>query len=196
MKRINIAVVITILTEFMFVKSWFACKALQDFFYFSLFDIQLIITGHIHADTGVPLLLTRIVHNKISVTAIEFFRHYAYFWDVRFLLPLLSPIGVFSVIAGIWYLANSKIQRGKKIAIFIILLGMPIVEMVVKPQLPFPVRIILLSLPLIVLSGYGIFHFFNRTNRAKIAWFVTVALLSIWWYYVFHNEFAIFCVAP
>lgn len=192
--RKGISIGLLLLTELAFLRLWFVCKELRDFFYFSMQNIQLIIIDQIHNDVGIPLLLVRIFHNKGTVTVIELIRHYLYFWDIRFLLPFISPIGVFAVFAGFWYLLRSKMPAIQKTFFLIILLSIPLVEMILKPQLPFSARLILLSVPYVLLSVIGVWHFLSPKQPIRYGIFFVLLVLSLWWYFVFQNELLNFCV--
>lgn len=190
----GIAIILLLITEILFMRAWLICRELRDFFYFSMQNIQLIIIDQIHNDVGIPILLVRIFHNKGTVTVIEFIRHYLYFWDTRFLLPFISPIGVFVVFAGFWYLIRSKMSAIQKTFFLIILLSIPLVEMILKPQLPFSARLILLSLPYVLLSVIGVWHFLSPKQPIRYGIFFVLLVLSLWWYFVFQNELLNFCV--
>lgn len=193
MKR-GIAIILLLISEFFFMRLWLVCKELRDFFYFSMQNVQLIIIDHIHNDVGVPLLFVRILHNKVTVTVIELIRHYLYFWDVRFLLPFISPLGVFAVFLGFWYLLRSKMPTLQKIVFLLILLSVPLIEMILKPQLSFGLRLIILGIPYIFLSLVGVWHFLSTKQLVRYLIFVVLFMLSLWWFFIFQNELLNFCV--
>ncbi len=194
MKR-AIAIILLFITEVLFLRSWLLCRELKDFFYFSSQNIQLIIIDHIHNDIGIPILIVRMLHNKATVALVELIRHYLYFWDVRFLLPLISPLGVFALFVGLWYAIRSTFMPGKyKLGLLTFLLCIPLIEMFFKPQQPFAIRLILLGTPYILLSIIGIWHFLATKRLIRYIIFVSLFLLSVWWYAVFQTKLLNFCV--
>jgi hypothetical protein len=192
-----IATMALLVTELFYMRLWLACKELKDFFYFSVQNVQLIVIDHIHNDGGLPVTLVRILHNKATVGIIELIRHYLYFWDIRFLVPLLSPIGFFALLAGFWYILRAKLPLIYKSGILFVLLSIPAVEMIIKPQVPFAFRLVLLGVPYVAISLVGILHFI-RGSRQPIRYTVCIFLLmlSIWWYMVFQAELTNLCVNP
>ena len=183
----------TFFFELFFIRLWLQCKELRELFYFSFSNIRLIIDDHIHTDGGMSIWLVRIIHNKVSVTLLEFLRHYMHYWDIKFLVALLSPIGLFALVAGLWYLVGKKMRLSVKLFILLLLALIPLIEMMFRPQIPFAIRITLLSTPYVLLSGFGMWNFIKTLTPTRLALILTLLFLSIWWFVVFQDELYLLC---
>lgn len=180
---------ITAAFELYYLSKWFLCGKLEDRFYYSAFDLKLRLEEAAHNDVSVWLPLVRFFHNKIVGTLVDSFSHYIQYIDIFFLTQLLSPLGVFSFICGIYYGMRLKEKRIFIISLIIFLL-LPLVEMFLRLSFPFPAKIIILALPMQLISVFGIWRFFSAKKNlyARVVVVVILLLLSIGWLSVFPDE--------
>ena len=186
-------IIISFFTSLLFVASLQKCKALQDAFYFSSYDVELKLLDFINKDTGLPIIVTRIFHNKVVVSIIELYRHYISYWDIGFLNISLGLIGVFGLSAGIYYAFSRRSKLS--ISVFGLAVLIPFLFEVLNPNLPFILKIIFLILPLLTLSVYGISTFLSTNSRWRFLTVFILCLISLWWFFVFQDlELYDFCV--
>lgn len=172
------------------LKTWFACHEFKNIYHFSVYELQIILDDLIHNDTGLPLALIRAYHNKITNSAIEIFRSYISYWDVKFLVNLLLPLGIFGLIWTFLYGMKNKF------ALFLTALSllMPFFEIFLKPAIYFPIKITLLALPLTTLSLFGLSAFLDQKNKKRAYLIAAVLLLlSVWWQFMMRGDLGNFC---
>jgi len=189
MKRILLLIILII--SISQISSWFGCRDFKDAFHFLKYSVLLELDNLVHNDTDLPFALIRAYHNKVIQTVINIFSAYLRFWDILFLVNLLLPIGILGLLWGL--LDGSKVKIVQILTIIASIL--PFVEIFFKPFIYFPIKIILLSLPILIISIYGI-SIFLKEKRGKLSYLIVTAtlLLSIWWRFVMPAEIWSFCL--
>lgn len=172
--------IVLAVVEFLFLKQWIVCKKFADQFYFSSFDLKLRLIEAIHNDSGIPLFWVRIFHNKVVGTAIDVYNNYVHYWDITFLVQLLSFVGVFGLLCCIWYLFQKKCRTWMWI-LFIVSLVMPIFETIITHHLPFVIQLGFIAVPLLTMSFFGWHKFLISRNRYRYGLFILLAALSLIW---------------
>lgn len=171
-------------------KQWFTCHELKNIYHFSVYELQIILDDLIHNDTGLPFVLIRAYHNKITNSAIEVFKSYISYWDIKFLVNLLLPVGLFGLIWTFLYGMKNKFV----LFLTALALLLPFFEIFFKPAIYFPIKITLLALPLTTLSLFGLTIFLKQNDKKTSYLVVGVFLLwSIWWQFVGSAEIGNFC---
>jgi hypothetical protein len=185
---------ITAILELYYLSRWLACGKLADFFHYSSFDLKLRIEEAVHNDRGISLLLVRLFHNKVIGTLIDLYTELFRYIDSLYLVNLLSPLGVFGVLAGLYYV-NKRFSWRYLLGLVGILFIFPFLETMGLLREVFPVKLILLALPLQLLSLYGIWQFtsVSKGRLLRIALVSLLLIISIMWITVFPKEFAQFC---
>ena len=194
LKKILAVAVFTV--ELFAVSQWFLCKQLKDFIHLSSTNLTLYLNSLINNDSGVPLLIVRIFHNKIIGFLDIFVKYYLRFWDDRFLLNLLSIVGCFGIILGIWYLVSRNFNNKKYLWITLIfLLMLPLVEIVFEPHVNFIYKVIFLALPYQIFSIFGIWQFLKKdTGNLRVLLIICLIVVSIWWISVLQPDVYNYCV--
>jgi hypothetical protein len=179
MKR-KIILVVAVVIELIFLKQWLSCMRYPGQFHFSQFDLSLRLIEAIHNDGGVPLFIVRLFHNKIVGTVIDVYNSYTHYWDITFLVSLLSFVGVFGLLSCVWYLFRGKLKGWAGI-LFAVALVFPIVEILVTYNFPFILQLGLIAIPLAIMSSVGWWHFLAGENRLRYGLFIVLEILSILW---------------
>lgn len=175
---------------------WGACNRLADKFHISPFDLQLRLIEAIHNDRGENLMVVRFFHNKVVGFGMDIYRQYLYFWDVKFLLYILSFVGLFGLVYGVWFFFRHKIGDKRLWVLFIVLLVMPLVELLVKINIPLPVHMFALFLPSYLFSLLGIKWFLDgKSKRFRVITLILLALISIAWMVFFAENFVEYCLS-
>lgn len=167
---------------------WYFCHNFKDPYYFSIHGLQINLDDLIHNDTGLPFSLIRFYHNKITVFAAATFSRYLLFWDIKFVLNLISFTGIFGLACALWYKRYPKI-------LLILMFAFPLIEIFFKPAIIFPVKITLFALPLEIISLLGITKLLSVHNYSKKIYLLLLLILwfSIWWRQIFPLEAFEFC---
>lgn len=187
----KILLLIILIISIVQIKSWFSCHDFKETFHFSKYPVLLELDNLVHNDTGLPFVLIRFYHNKIAQSAISIFSSYLRFWDVKFLVNLFLPIGIFGLVWGFLYGLKTRMIQ----ILSLLILILPLVEILFKPLLYFPIKIIAFSLPLLIISLFGI-SVFLRDKRGKSPYLVVVVilLLSTWWLFAMPKDLGTFCL--
>jgi hypothetical protein len=186
-------IVIAIIAVFLVSLSLFGLKECRQFFdplYFSAYDTSLKLVDAINNDTGFAPNTVRIFHNKLALGAMLIFDRYISFFDIKFALPVFSPIGYFGVWAGFLYLFKLRSKLKWLLAAFFLLL--PFLE-VFRFIEPFRVRFVSVFLPYLLLSAFGLWMFALRGKWRKMLCLVVLIVISIWYMYIFNPDILLNC---
>lgn len=160
---------------------WTNCTRLSDLFYFSEFDLRLRIIEAINNDEGIPLLIVRIFHNKVIGFILDVYRHILHFWDVNFLVWLISFLGIFSFVYGL-YLLRFKRKRKLIGVLFLTLASLQFLEVIIKFDFLYKWKFFILLFLYSSISLVGLSEFIKRNSfRISISLIMILFLLSIWW---------------
>jgi hypothetical protein len=175
------------------LKGWTACQKMTDFFYFSSFDLQLRLTESAHNDSGLPLFLVRLFHNKVVGALIDSFRSYTLFWDLRLIISLVGFIGICFFFLGIYYLITVK---KKSRMLWIVLIWILLLPFIIMNRLPIPfhMALSLYTFALLIFAKFGFDQVIGRYPRFFIV-AIVLFLLSIWWNTVYNPISLQFCMA-
>lgn len=177
--------ILTAIAEFFTLKVWFVCKNFTDIFHLSSVNIPLQLENAIHTEKGTPILLTRLFNNKFITAAIDYFRIYLQFWDVRFGNNWFSLIGYFGILAGFYYIFSNKKKNIYHWLMLIGILLLPCIEIVIEPHIPLQLKSFYLWLPFTLFSLYGISSFLNHGNLKKRLIIIFLLIFLSLWYLIF-----------
>ena len=178
--RRKIILVVAVIIELIFLKQWLSCLRYPGQFHFSQFDLSLRLIEAIHNDGGVPLFIVRLFHNKIVGTVVDVYNSYTHYWDITFLVNLLSFVGTFGLFSCIWYLFRGKLKGWVGI-LFASALVIPIAEILFTNNFSFILQLGLIAVPLAIMSFVGWWDFLAGENKLRYVLFVVLELLSILW---------------
>jgi hypothetical protein len=171
---------ITGIINFLTLWNWFLCRGFKDMFLFSQPAFQLRLMGEIHTDQTIPVFLTRIFHNKLTQFLLDIISIYIQFWDIRFLLTFLSPIGIFGLVYGIWHFIHVKKTLLQKLAL-LLLLVVPFVIIFPSITLHYYNKVMLLALPYHGIAFYGVWKFLqSKKIPYRTVVIIVLLIISIW----------------
>jgi hypothetical protein len=189
-KKILIATALLVITGF-YLSRWFDCH-LDSKFFFSNLDLKLRVIFDIRTDQNVSLIVARLFHNKLTQGSADIFNAYVHFWDMRFLLMLLSPFTLFCI----FYRAYCAIKEKLKLSFFekillLLCLFMPILIIfgIIKNEI---LEIIVFSFPLIFMSFRGLFLFIEKNSHAW-AYCIFLIIFSFWYTFILNTNLLEFC---
>jgi len=150
----------------------------------------------VNNDSGIPPIIVRFFHNKITVFMDVFTRYYLRFWDFRFTLNLLSVVGCFGLVLGFWYLLNGNFGKKKYLwVILAFLLLIPLIEIMLEPNINIILRMIIVALPLQIFSVFGVWQFLkNDPRRFRVLFIICLLFVSAWWISILFNDISGYCV--
>jgi hypothetical protein len=189
-KKIFITILLLITTGF-YLSFWFGCH-LDSKFFFSPLDLKLRIIFDIRTNQNVPPIIARIFHNKLTQGSTDIFNAYVHFWDIRFLLMLLSPITLFCILYGIYCAIKEKVKIlsfEKILLLLCLLMPIPILFGLVNNEI---IAIIIFTFPLILFSLRGLFVFLERHRHAWV-YCVTLIVFSFWHSFIINANLLGFC---
>ncbi len=180
--------------QLIFLKPWIQCKSFLYDYHFSFYDLELQLIDAVNKDRNLPIFIARFFHNKASQFVIDIYKRYTHFLDLRLLITLLSFVGFFGVLLGIWYFIESK-KRNWKIGLLIFLTFLaPFVEVLINPKLPFILKLIIIATPFNVLSIYGHVQFISKHKSLLVLpIYILLIVLSIAWITVIPDQAFNYC---
>jgi hypothetical protein len=147
----------------------------------------------IATETGVPIFVARVFHNKITVFVFDLFGRYIQFFDISYLIKILGLVGVFGLVYFYFLIFTKKI-KDMFINIFgIAILFLPFLEIFQLFKSAFFLKLLVFILPYQVGSFIGYFFFVKQRGKAVFAIYFILLILSIGWIVVFNNELLSFC---
>jgi hypothetical protein len=147
----------------------------------------------ISTETGVPIFVARVFHNKITIFSFDLFNRYLQFFDIGYLIKILGLVGVF----GLAYFYFSIFSKKNK-NLFINMFGaatflLPFMEIFQLFKLIFSFKLLIFILPYQVASIIGYVFFIKQKGKIAYAIYFMLLILSISWIIVFQNESLSFC---
>jgi hypothetical protein len=189
-KKIFFFIILLVITG-LYLSCWLNCY-LDSKFFFSPLDLKLRIIFDVRTDQNVPLIVARLFHNKLTQGSTDIFNAYFHFWDIRFLLMLLSPFTLFFILYKIFNLIKNGISLlfyEKFILLLCLLSPMPIIFNFAGNKI---VSIIIFAFPLILLSLSGLFLFIKRHSSAW-AYCIFFIAISLWYTLILDLKIVEFC---
>lgn len=190
----NVLLTIFLLTELLALKSWLGCVNIQDKFHLSFANLRLQTNESISNDKGLPQIIGRFFHNKVTDGFFEFFRAFFSYWEPAFLINLLSFIGFIGILFGFYYLFKGK-KHFIVIAAIIFLLGYITFEILFNFNSYFMLKLFILAIPYYIISFFGISQFirYNRTYWALVILTIFI-IISIVWIAAFQHTVYNLCI--
>lgn len=186
-KKIIFSIITLALTGFYF-SHWFSCL-LDSRFFFSHADTTLKIIFDIRGDYGIPSWQAHVLHNKITQSSIDVFNAYFYFWDISFLLLLISPLTLLGLILRLYYFIQKReVAIFEKIYLVFALL-MPCFIMFSKTNRIF---LFIFALSLFFLSLRGIFLSIKH-NKHHMLLLLLAIVISLWYLPILNTAILHFC---
>ena len=186
--------VFLLLIQIFSIKTWLMCRDFVDSYHFSLYDLILQIDDAVRSNEGVPAFLIKVFHNKALQFVIDMYKRYTHFFDWQLLITLISVVGVFGVIMGIWYFVDSK-KKNKFIGFLILAMFLiPFIEILIAPNINFYLKLFFITVPFQAVSIYGHFQFLTK-HKSLLTLFIYIALivLSIAWMTFIPNQAFNYC---
>lgn len=179
--------------ELLTIKLWLICTDFRSMMDMSSVNIKLQLEDYIHNDTGSSMLLIRFFHNKLTGLVVNMLDKYLKYWDIRFISNIFSLVGVFGMVAGIWYLLHANIAKKYKIFFFCILIVWPIPYVLHGISLTFTYKIFIFYFPYFILSLFGIWSYLRSNNRYAYIVVILLSFISVWWFLLLPREISYFC---
>lgn len=186
----KLLILIAVGIEINSLRLFLSCRDFSGQFHFSALDMRLKLEEAIHNDVGYSTNLARAFHNKAAFTANQVLVNYLHFWDIRFGAIYFSLVGYFGIFSGFWYLAKRKGKFSR--ILLILLLILPFIE-VFRLISEFQIRFLLLSIPYLLLSVYGLWQFIRTNKKKGLITIVILVVLSFWYQSVFSNDVFLNC---
>jgi len=186
----TILILLFLSTQLINLSFWTKCFSLQYFFHFSSYDLGLQLLSAIHNDSGLPLILTRILSNKLDFFLIDIFSAYLQFFDPQFLISLFSLLGFLNIFAGILFAIKDK-RKLPKILIIVFLL-IPFLEIFSNSHFFFVLFYFSFAILGLLLSFYGTMQFlvkFSSSNKV----FIFLLAISLLWILFLSNNVHYYC---
>lgn len=195
MKKLFGLIILAFLLETTVVVRWLlACRDFASRMTVTSAQLSEYLTRDIHNEQHVPILLVRLFYNKLTASVFWGLKPYLAFFDLPFLVTLLSLIGCVGFVLGIWFVVSKK-QSKLLNSIVPLILIIPLVEVLGFSKLPFLLRFLLIALPFEALSLYGLFALV-QTKRSRLPTILIIVLLclSLLFLFAFPTGYSSYCV--
>lgn len=186
MKILLLAIIV--LVQVFVIKSWFLCHRFADFFHFSLFDLTLRLDEAAHNDEGVPILIVRAFHNKAVGTLLDVYKVFLHYWDALFLANFLSIVGIAGLLFAAWYFFQGKNAKRYILPVFLFLLALQFIEIFLRPDINFVIKVLGFFIPLQILSLFGWSQYVKRNKKMSILLILILCFISILWLLLFQGS--------
>lgn len=192
-KRIG-AVLVALGIELFAFHRLFSCWLFKQNFYFTPQDVTTHVTNDIHADQGIPVLVVRIIHNKVFELVWGLLQALLQYWDIRFLEEFIGVVGGVGVGLGVWYFFTK--DRGSKIFWIVFLLGiiLPIGNAFFQPHIQFAYILVVFGVIFQAISLYGLWKFLEPSTKGRYIFFIFLCLVSILFLALFPLFYQEFCL--
>lgn len=171
-----------LLLEILFIVHYLPCKQLNDSFHYSSFDVSLKTIDAIHSDGHTSVNITRFIHNKLTIGIQQAFIEYISFFDTTLIAQVISPLGLMSLIAGIYYLIRKK--QTVFLLLGLLLLLLPFVEIFMNTKVSFSLFAFSDLIIMVIISLYGLVGLINIQRFRFILCFMCAGVcLSLLWYF-------------
>lgn len=184
-----------IVIELLYLRAWFTCDRLSQFYLFSYSSSLLDMKGELGPDKNLPLWLIRIFHNKPIDISLDIARNYIQFWDIRFLISVLSIIGVVGFLYGFYYFFQSIKKNSFVLVLIVILILFPFIETFFDPRIDFRLKIALLAFPYELFSLFGFWKFMKLSHHQLFIIMTFVLIdISLWFLYITQGNVYALCL--
>jgi hypothetical protein len=144
-------------------------------------------------NSSVPMDIVRLFHNKITVFFFDIFGRYIQFFDIFYLIKILSLVGLFGLL-NFYYLLFSQKIKNKIFNIFgLLILTFPFLEIFQIMKHSFLLKISILILPFQIVSFLGSLFFLKKNKKSFFVIYLVLLVLSAGWIIVFKNDLLSFC---
>jgi hypothetical protein len=169
------------------------CTNFNGNFHYSFIVNSFHLNELIATETGVPIFVARIFHNKITVFAFDLFSRYLQFFDISYFIKILGPVGVFGLMYFYFLILGQKIKNIFINIFGIALLLLPFLEIFQIFKSAFFLKLLVFILPYQIASFIGYLFFLREGNRVTYWIYFVLLILTIGWIIVFQNELLSFC---
>ena len=144
-----------------------------------------------------PSLLQEFFTINPFFLVLDIYRRYLNFIDVQLLTVLLSLVGIFGFILGLWYFLNTK--KKEKVLTILILWAFifPLLEIIFDFKLDFPIKLGIFWFPFVVISTWGHWKFISSKKlRSVVFIYLILIALSIGLLISYPNDAFLYCYKP
>ncbi|HSW98164.1 MAG TPA: hypothetical protein VLF89_10140 [Candidatus Saccharimonadales bacterium] len=170
---------------------WKACSNFKFITPFSFSDLALQLDDVIHNDEGVPFVIIRFFHNKLTLGVSDLIKKYILLWDFRLIIDLVSILGLVGILFAFWYILQEKRNTIKFSFTAIVLL--PIV-IVLFPNASYMFSRVVLTGVFLIISAYGWWNFLQKKNtRVVVLTLLGTVIIAVLYYVTALGTTAYFC---
>lgn len=171
------------------------CKDWTGIFHLSFNEVNIHVNSLIYNDVNTSQFLIRVFHNKLVILLFNLFNRYVQFWNINYLISILSFAGFFGLLYGYWNVITNKIRSRAILFLSFFIIVIPFFEIILQPKINFWFKMLYLVIPYILFSFIG-YENFARTYKKKnvIILHVLFLLLTSGWIYtnsLFANSFCV-----
>ena len=168
----------SLVIELLALNRWLSCWHFKDIFYYTPTLLIARVINGINDDYGLPSIVTHTMHNKITYFFWGFIQAILQYWDIRFLKEFIGIIGAIGIYLAIWYLIT-KHRRNKYIwSLFIFSIVLGCIEIFFSFDLKFAWKLLILGVPYMLFSLFGIWQFLNERKRSHYLFIILIMILS------------------
>lgn len=194
-KRIAVFVGVIVL-ELLQLSRWLSsCVGFKDELHMYTAQINEYLTRDIHNEQQVPILVVRIFYNKVTETIFWTLKPYLRFYDVQFLVSLLTCVGFVGILLGVWFLVTKK-HKPFVYILPVVLFMLPLLEVFIHPKTLYPLWLFVIALPFQLLSLYGIGMLLKKKKTMLPIMIISLCILvSMLFLIVYPTDLYAYCIA-
>jgi hypothetical protein len=192
MRKILIAIAFFI--ELFSISKWNSCWLFKDFFYFTPKMLTARVIDAINLNSGAPVLLIHIMHNKIIYFLWGSLQTQLEYWDVRFLQVFIGVIGFFGIMFVIWYLLTSLRKNFYIWLLIVFYIIISFVEAFFQPNIVYFWKLVIFGGLLELLSLIGLWQFLKPKSKEHYLFIVFLLVISVCALILFPLSYQSFCL--
>ncbi len=195
MKIRNLFILLIIFIQALSLKTWLSCKNFLDYYHFSLTDLTLQVNYALMSDGDESIIVAHLLHNKLVQFVLDIYKRYLHFFDLQMIITLIGFLSLVGLVLGIWYLVNSKKKNIFVIVFALLIFVFPLIEIIFNLPFPFILKIIFITIPMLMVSIYGHYHFIWEKNiRIVILVYLLLITLSLLWLFILPEQAFKYCI--
>jgi hypothetical protein len=177
------------------LKTHLDCFDYNGNFHYSPYVVSFHIKELITTESNTPIIIVRLLHNKLTVLLFDIFYRYIEFFNILYLVNILGLAGLFGLIYFYYSLFAQKIKSNFTKVFGALILLLPFLEIFQMVKQDFILKLLIIIFPYQIAAFMGSVLFVRQNKISSKLIYITLLILSIGWIIVFNNELLSFCTS-
>lgn len=168
------------------------CSSFSQSFIFNN-DLYLFHLQHFfHTDMGLPHLVVRAFHNKLTIFVPDVLNAYFHYWDLLFIVSFIGILSTVGFVYAFWHVIKLTSRINTILGIFAVIF--PIFIVLVSGLLPSIFWVLSLWVVWQTFALVGLWQLAEIKNKKITVFLSVMCLLTVLWILLFDQQVYSFCV--